>query len=262
MLKDKVGRLSSDNADLREESRELRSDNANLHQESRELRSDNANLHQESRELRSDNVNLYQESRELRSDHVNLHKDYKRTDAQVNFLEEKEFPVVCGEIVNCAYILLGRSHMSKLPKYEFLCMIYKKLDEAYDYVRLFLPDLTMAQFRCMVAQLDSAAPASYARARNDTVHKPSISSANYYASEEEYLKLWVQACAVGEPGDRTLDVAASKKQANSAYHPFLAYVNGKAMQSSSIQPEDLLAIIEDGDEEFKDRVARALNLRG
>lgn len=72
----------------------------------------------------------------------------------------------------------------------------------------------------------------------------------------------MQACAVGEPGDRTLDVAASKKQAKSAYHPFLAYVSGKVMQSSSIQPEDLLAIIEDGDEEFKDRVARALNLRG
>lgn len=114
----------------------------------------------------------------------------------------------------------------------------------------------------MVAQLDSAAPASHARARNNAVHRPSILAASYYASEEEYRKMWVQACAVGEPEDRTLEVAASKKQAKSAHHPFLAYVSGKVMQSSSIQPEDLLAIIEDGDEDFKDRIARALNLRG
>lgn len=37
-------------------------------------------------------------------------------------------------------------------------------------------------------------------------------SAPYNASSEKYLSIWVQACAFGEPGENTLDMAASPNQ--------------------------------------------------
>lgn len=49
----------------------------------------------------------------------------------------------------------------KVPKHKLLC-IHRKFDEAFNHVRSSLPEPTEANFRCMVAHLDSAAPGSHA----------------------------------------------------------------------------------------------------
>lgn len=112
-----------------------------------ELTLDNANLYKEIRNFHEQRTILEERVGVLMSDNAKLHEEVRKIHAQVNFLEEKVSPVVCGEIINCTYVLLGRRHKSRLPKYESLCVIYMKLDEAYDYVPSFLAKLTMDQFR-------------------------------------------------------------------------------------------------------------------
>lgn len=94
--------------------------------------------------LRSDNVNLHQKYRELKLDNSNIDKKYEKVYIQVNCFEKKEFLVVCKKIINCTYILWGKNHMSKLFKYKFLYMIYKKLDKAYHYIYLFFLNFIIA----------------------------------------------------------------------------------------------------------------------
>lgn len=98
-------------------------------------------------------------------------------------------------------------------KHKLLCMIHRKFDEAFDHVRSSLPEPTEGNFRRMVAHLDSAAPGSHAPSpQRHCAQNPASSQPLTNASGEKYLSMWLQACAPGEPGDNTLDMAASPNQ--------------------------------------------------
>lgn len=43
--------------------------------------------------------------------------------------------------------------------------------------------------------------------------------------------MWVQASAVNDSGDKTLDVTTSRKQVQFPQYSFLAYVSNKVMQA-------------------------------
>lgn len=125
---------------------ELHSKTTNLELQTEELRAKNTALEDQVEEPHTKTTNLELQMEELQSKNASL-------DAQVSFLEERKHLLVCGGIVNCAYIIiLRRSHLSKLPNHEFFVWVYQKLEEALDYIRFFLPELTEEQFRCMIVE--------------------------------------------------------------------------------------------------------------